>query len=165
VIKRRQLLQQAAAGLAALPILATTSAFSGTDANAAEPEGSGNAADGPMSQIERNKRIVRAQYETMQREAIPSTLPGVKDPPPTSYGGTSTFITNYDPPDLPAIARWHAQSTAPAIHSYGPMIAEGDAVVEEWETFFHGLDGTMYSNHYCWIKQIQDGKVAQIRRV
>ncbi|HEY3655265.1 MAG TPA: nuclear transport factor 2 family protein [Steroidobacteraceae bacterium] len=153
MINRRQMLQQTAAGLAGLPILA----------GAAESEGGGNAQEGGMSQIERNKRIVRAQYEAMQHEAIPSTLPGVKDAPPMSYGGTSTFITNYDPPDVLAIARWHAQSTAPAIHSYGPMIAEGDAVVEEWETFFHGLDGTMYSNHYCWIKQIKDGKVAQTR--
>jgi uncharacterized protein len=155
VIKRRQLLQQASAGLAALPILAS--------ADTSEPSSGGNPADAPPSQIERNKRLVRAQYETMQREAIPATLPGVKDPPPLSYAGTSTFITNYDPPDLLSISRWHAQTTAPAIHSYGPMIAEGDAVVEEWETFFHGLDGTMYSNHYCWIKLIKDDKVAQTR--
>jgi uncharacterized protein len=154
VIKRRQLLQQAMLGVAALPGLASHSE---------EAEDGISASDPSMSEIERNKRIVRAQYETMQHEVIPSTLPGVKDPAPVSYGGNSTFITNYDPPDVLAIARWHAQSTAPAIHSYGPMIAEGDAVVEEWETFFHGLDGTMYSNHYCWIKQIKDGKVAQTR--
>jgi ketosteroid isomerase-like protein len=43
------------------------------------------------------------------------------------------------------------------------MIAEGDAVVEEWETFFYGLDGTMYNNHYCWLKQVKDGDVVQVR--
>jgi len=43
------------------------------------------------------------------------------------------------------------------------MIAESDSVVEEWESFFFGLDGTMYNNHYCWIKQIKDGKVVQAR--
>jgi ketosteroid isomerase-like protein len=163
VIKRRHLLQQVAAGLTGVPILASSSLLTGALAGAAEPEAGSNPTDAELSQTERNKRVVRAQYETMQREAIPSTLPGVKDPPPTSYGGTSEFITNYDPPDFLAIARWHAQSTAPAIHSYGPMIAEGDAVVEEWETFFHGLDGTMYSNHYCWIKLVKDGEVAHTR--
>ena len=124
-----------------------------------------------MSEIEHNKQVVRAQYEAMQRQAVPPTLPGVKDPPLISYGGTSTFITNYDPPGgvadpkaiMAFIAGWHVQSTAPSIISYGPMIAEGDAVVEEWESFFHGLDGTMYSNHYCWIKQIKDGAVAHTR--
>ena len=155
MIKRRQLLQQAIGGMAALPVFAA--------AGTTEPEAGGNAAEAAMGEIERNKRIVRAQYESMQHEAIPSTLPGVKDAPPISYGGTSSFITNYDPPDVLAIARWHAQSTAPAIHSYGPMIAEGNAVVEEWETFFHGLDGTMYSNHYCWIKEIKDGQIAAVR--
>jgi ketosteroid isomerase-like protein len=163
VIKRRQLLKQATVGLAGLPVLAANSAYARAVAGAAEPPGAGESANQASGQLERNKRVVRAQYEAMQREAIPSTLPGVKDAPPASYGGTSTFITNYDPPDVLAIARWHAQTTAPAIHSYGPMIAEGDAVVEEWETFFHGLDGTMYSNHYCWIKQIKDGHVAQTR--
>jgi uncharacterized protein len=124
-----------------------------------------------MSEIERNKQVVRAQYEAMQRQAVPTTLPGATDPPLISYGGTSTFITNYDPPGgvadpkaiMAFIAGWHVQSTAPSIISYGPMIAEGDAVVEEWESFFHGLDGTMYSNHYCWIKQIKDGAVAHTR--
>jgi ketosteroid isomerase-like protein len=167
MIKRREFIQQSA-GLAALPMLASTSDAGPAeakqpDAASDSAEQSTGAPDAPLSQIERNKQVVRAQYQTMQHQAIPSTLPGVKDAPPMSYGGKSTFITNYDPPDILAIARWHAQTTAPAIHSYGPMIAEGDAVVEEWETFFHGLDGTMYSNHYCWIKHIKDGEVVQTR--
>jgi uncharacterized protein len=164
VIKRRQLLQQAAIGVAGLPVLAS---------NAAETPSGGNAGDAPVDQIERNKRLVREQYEKSQGKVLPSTLPGEsfvpRLAPPMEKG--SAVISAQDPPGgvdeqkavLAAIAGWHAQSTAPAIISYGPMIAEGESVAEEWESFFHGLDGTMYSNHYCWIKDIKDGQVAQVR--
>jgi hypothetical protein len=126
-----------------------------------------------MDQLERNKRLVRDQYAKAQAHAIPPTLPGAaaasSAAPPIEKA--SAVISCQDPPGgvddpklvIAAIAGWHAQSTAPAINCYGPMIAEGDSVVEEWETFFHGLDGTMYSNHYCWIKQIKDGEIAEVR--
>src|SRR5277367_5929657 len=165
------MLQQTAAAVAALPVAASALVDSAAAQSSALEAQQQEHGDSRMSEIERNKRVVRAHYEAMQRQAVPTTLPGVSDPPLISYGGTSAFITNYDPPggipDPKAIgafiAGWHAQSTAPSIISYGPMIAEGDAVVEEWESFFHGLDGTMYSNHYCWIKQIQDGRIVQTR--
>src|SRR5277367_3549503 len=165
------MLQQTAAAVAALPVAASALVDSAAAQSSALEAQQQEHGDSRMSEIERNKRVVRAHYEAMQRQAVPTTLPGVSDPPLISYGGTSAFITNYDPPggipDPKAIgafiAGWHAQSTAPSIISYGPMIAEGDAVVEEWESFFHGLDGTMYSNHYCWIKHIKDGEVAQTR--
>jgi ketosteroid isomerase-like protein len=165
VIKRRELLRQATAGSAVLPIL--------TGADAAQTEGSSAPVGGRPSQLERNKRLVREQYDEAQAKVIPATLPGAPAFPAVAapMEKPSAVISYQDPPGgvddpklvLAAIAGWHAQSTAPAIHSYGPMIAEGDAVVEEWETFFHGLDGTMYSNHYCWIKEIKDGQIAAVR--
>ena len=36
---------------------------------------------------------------------------------------------------------WHSQTISPTFHGFGPMIAEGHNVVEEWETFIHGSDG------------------------
>jgi ketosteroid isomerase-like protein len=174
VIKRRQLLQQATTRLAGLPVLVSSPALYVARARASDPEvGSSASGDEKLSQIERNKRLVREQYEKAQGKVIPSTLPSATDSPVAAppLEKPSTVISAQDPPGgvddfkavLAAIGGWHAQSTAPAIHSFGPMIAEGDAVVEEWETFFHGLDGTMYSNHYCWIKQINDGQIAQVR--
>ena len=46
---------------------------------------------------------------------------------------------------IAAIAGWHGQTVSPGFTSYGPMIAEGEFVVEEWETFFHGRDGTLWA--------------------
>ena len=122
---------------------------------------------------DRNERTVRAQYESSQRQSIPPTLPGARSLPPFAFpdAAASRFYSGQDPPGgiddpkavLAAVAGWHAQSTGPAVISYGPMISEGDAVVEEWESFFHGLDGSMYSNHYCWIKLLKDGKILQTR--
>src|ERR1700722_6555969 len=172
LMKRRQLLLRATTGVAGLPIMASAIS-SGARAGSAQSERTDGAADGIPNQLERNKRLVREQYDKAQAKVIPPTLPGDSSFPAVAapMEKPSAVISYQDPPGgvddpklvLAAIAGWHAQSTAPAIHSYGPMIAEGDAVVEEWETFFHGMDGTMYSNHYCWIKEIKDGQIAAVR--
>ncbi|MAT49742.1 MAG: hypothetical protein CMK32_00955 [Porticoccaceae bacterium] len=126
---------------------------------------------GELPVTEMNKRSLRARYRAIQHQVIPPTLPGEVDPPAIHKADGNTVISCQDPPGgvdeparvIAAIAGWHAQSTAPSMTSYGPMIAEGDYVVEEWETFFHGLDGTMYSNQYCWIKQFRDGEEIEVR--
>lgn len=160
MIKRRKLLQQAAAGFAALPLLAATRGIASEPA----PENGASRLSGScgeLSQTERNKRTLIEHYEAVQRASVPPTLPGIKDEP-LSYGeATSTFITMYDPPR--GVAGWHKQSMGPSLCSYGPMIAEDEFVVEEWESFFYGKDGTMYSNQYCWIKEVQDDKVVTTR--
>jgi uncharacterized protein len=160
VIKRRQILQRAAAGLAALPVLATTQSFAATQSGTGSAK-QDKAGDAQLSPTERNKRAVRAHYERLQHYSVPPTLPGEQEPTSLSYGGTSAFITNYDPPD--GVAGWQAQSKGPSLVSYGPMIAEGDFVVEEWESYFFGLDRTMYNNHYCWIKQVKNDEVVLTR--
>jgi uncharacterized protein len=172
VIRRRDLLRTAAVGLAGAATLASRPASSATAVGGAEPAG-GPAAGAPLSPLERNKRVIRAEYEKAQGKVIPPTLPGAADFPAPVFGKDMKFVAMscMDPPGgvddpkaiVAAIAGWHAQSTAPAIHSYGPMIAEGDAVIEEWETFFHGLDGTMYSNHYCLYREVKDGQIALMR--
>ena len=172
MIKRRQLLQGAAAGMAGMTIFASGIPRSAL-AGAVEPAAGNDSGNSTLSPLERNKRVVRAQYEKAQAKVVPSTLPGAADLPAAAFGKDIPFMAMscMDPPGgidepaaiMAAIAGWHAQSTAPAIHSYGPMIAEGDIVVEEWETFFHGLDGTMYSNHYCLIREIKDGRIASMR--
>jgi ketosteroid isomerase-like protein len=169
MIKRRQVLRQAAVGLAGLPVIASAAFTPSVRADPTSPGGGPDNAQ--LSQIERNKRVVRAEYDEHQTHVIPHTLPGAKDAPTAPLANPATVISYQDPPGgvddpklvIAAIAGWHAQSTAPAFHSYGPMIAEGNSVVEEWETFFHGLDGTMYTNHYCWIKEIKDDRITHVR--
>ncbi len=162
MIGRRKLLERTAVGLAALPVL-KPAAF------AADPPAAGTAPNPTMSEAERNKALITSEHENQQkRDAVPPTLPGAAPPVSREFGstGTAAIYACYDPPGgvddpkatVAAIAGWHMQSTAPPIHSYGPFIAEGDTVVEESEVFFHGLDGTMYNNQYCWVRQYKDGK-------
>jgi ketosteroid isomerase-like protein len=123
-----------------------------------------------MGDIGANKAAVRARYETTQRNAIPNPLavPGEAQPDPRTG---QVIYSCQDPPGgiddpaatIGAIAGWHQQSIGPSFISYGPMIGEGDDVVEEWESYFHGADGTLYNNHYCWIVHVDDGKVVQTR--
>jgi uncharacterized protein len=161
MIKRRQLIQSTALGMASLPALMHAPVFAA----------SATGDQSTLSDIERNKRLVRSRYEAAQRQAVPKTLPGAKEEAPVAKADASTVVSCQDPPGgvndpkatIASIAGWHSQSVSPGFTSYGPLIAEGDLVVEEWETYFHGRDGTLYSNQYCWVKRIQDGKVVQVR--
>lgn len=174
MINRRHLIRSAALSAASLATLLhlRVSAGDNTSAAATAPENTGDA----LPTTEHNKQLLRARYDAAQRQVLPdtlpNTLPGVhREEEPVSKADPSTVLSSQDPPggvDEPgatigAIAPWHAQTVSPGFTSYGPMIAEGDSVVEEWETFFHGADGTLYSNQYCWIKRFENGKVVQVR--
>ncbi|MDB5687431.1 MAG: hypothetical protein JWR77_2020, partial [Rhizorhabdus sp.] len=165
MIERRTLLMNSALGLAGLPVLASASA------EAAAATGSSPA---PASQVERNKQIILAGDVEGQFNVLPPTMPGGTDKPHGALGAGAEHLelfACYDPPGgvddpkstIAAIAGWHVQSTAPPFHSWGPFIAEGNSVVIEREVFFHGLDGTMYNNVYCFIYTVKDGKVTGMR--
>jgi ketosteroid isomerase-like protein len=164
MIRRRSLIRQAAFGLAAVAALPGRVLA----ASLASPQ---TKVEEPMSQTEANKRLIRSRYEAAQRGAVPNTLPGQDHPPAPPKAEPSTVLSAQDAPGgvddphatIAAIAGWHAQTVSPGFTSYGPMIAEGEFVVEEWETFFHGRDGTLYNNQYCWIKHVRDGEVVQVR--
>lgn len=176
-ISRRSFIGHSVAGLAGLAVSAAShssqeaagvsAGFDGGDV----PEGNCARDVENMSPTERNKWLLRSRYRAIQRQVVPPTLPGEVDPPAIHKAEGDTVISCQDPPGgvddpmqvIAAIAGWHKQSTAPSLTSYGPMIAEGDYVVEEWETFFHGLDGTMYSNQYCWIKRFEGDREAEVR--
>src|ERR1700761_874832 len=104
-----------------------------------------------VTDVERNKQVVRAPYEAAQRQAVPVTLPGVAEEPSVPKADPSTVISCQDAPGgvnepmatIAAIVGWQGQTVSPGFTAYGPMIAEGDLVAEEWETFFHGRDGTI----------------------
>ncbi|MDB5687432.1 MAG: hypothetical protein JWR77_2021 [Rhizorhabdus sp.] len=161
MVARREFLSGSALGLVALPALAAL-----TEAQAAPVESGGD-----KSAVETNKLFVQHEYESRQRNCLPVTLPG--EPPRTfeRHVGAYAMYQMFDPPGgatdakamTEAVGAWHRQSTAPPIHSFGPFVAEGNSVVEEWEVYMHGLDGTIYNNYYCWIRDFKDGDVAQIR--
>ncbi len=170
MIKRRRLLEHGVMGLAAIPVLGASASAGAAPLSGPSPK----PEDKPLTQTERNKALVMSSDVEGQRHALPPTLPGDVDHPREGLGAGSmnmALYANYDPPGgvddpkstIAAIAAWHAQSTAPPFHSWGPMIAEGNSVVVEREVFFHGLDGTMYNNVYCFIYTIEDGKPVGMR--
>src|SRR3546814_8456334 len=39
------------------------------------------------------------------------------------------------------------------------MLAEGNTVIEEWESQIYGADGTLYNNQYLWILTFENDTV------
>ncbi len=126
-----------------------------------------------MAAVEDHKERLRRPYRQAQRRVLPGTLPGQQGQPARHTGAAQaqTVISAQEPPGginepaatIAAISGWHAQTVGPQFTSYGPIIGEGDHVVEEWESHFHGSDGTIYNNFYCWIKRFSDGEGVEVR--
>jgi uncharacterized protein len=121
-----------------------------------------------IARAERNKRLLRAQRELSQRGALPSALadagPYVPPNPLSGFMPTTMMVAcdspGHDHEALIAQARgFPSQAMGPTFLSYGPMIAEGDTVIEEWESFIFGADGTLYNNQYCWILRFADDRL------
>jgi len=126
-----------------------------------------------MSDAERNKRLLREQREASQRRALPSALPGAApfelQNPLSGYTPATVMVSN-DPPSyapdadfLAAAGGFPSQAMGPTFLSYGPMVAEGDVVFEEWESHIFGKDGTLYNNQYCWRLRFEGDTVVDMR--
>jgi ketosteroid isomerase-like protein len=124
-----------------------------------------------MSDSENNKRLLRHQRESSQRGGLPSALPGAaqfeRQTPLSGFTPTSLMVS-VDPPgrsgNVEAYARgFPSQAMGPTFISYGPMVAEGDVVFEEWESFIFGNDGTLYNNQYCWYLRFENDAVVAMR--
>jgi uncharacterized protein len=126
-----------------------------------------------VSDPERNKQRLREQRAWSQRHALPSALPseaGKFEAPNPLAGFTPTSImVCVDPPSqdpekyMQAAGGFPSQALGPTFLSYGPMIAQGDVVVEEFESFMFGGDGTLYNNQYCWMLRFEDDQVVAMR--
>lgn len=121
---------------------------------------------------ERNKRLVREQRAWSQRHALPSALPGAEPfelQTPLSGFTPATVTVSVDPPStnpddfMLNASGFPSQALGPTFLSFGPMIAERDVVVEEFESFIFGADGTLYNNQYCWILRFEGDQLAEMR--
>ncbi len=115
-----------------------------------------------MSDIETNKRIVRERHQATQRLCL-----GGEDHRQHMAGGERHFLAGSMPEHAATgvewLKAWHSRTVSPTFHGLGPMIAEGNYVAEEWETFIHGGDGALYNNQYCWIQRIEGERVVEVR--
>jgi uncharacterized protein len=125
-----------------------------------------------VSDPEKNKRLLREQREASQRRALPSTLPGApkfeRQTPLSGYTPTSLMVSVDSPgahgESLERYARgFPSQAMGPTFISYGPMVAEGDVIFEEFESFIFGGDGTLYNNQYCWYLRFEHDTVVAMR--
>jgi ketosteroid isomerase-like protein len=115
-----------------------------------------------LSDIENNKRIVRERHQATQELCL-----GGVDHRRHMAGGERHFLAGSMPVHAATgvewLKAWHSQTVSPTFHGLGPMIAQDDCVVEEWETFIHGADGALYNNQYCWIQRIDGDRVVEVR--
>ncbi|KJS05988.1 MAG: hypothetical protein VR73_10875 [Gammaproteobacteria bacterium BRH_c0] len=166
-MKRRAFMAGAAALTAAIGVNRVALAASG----AASP---GPADKTAASQGERNKQLLRAQREASQMRVLPSAIPGEEDRYNRSspLGGFSpkVIMVMNDSPRLPGMSQEEAmriqggfasQALGPTFISYGPMLAEGDMVIEEWESQIYGANGTLYNNQYLSIQRFEGDQVTE----
>src|SRR3546814_6543158 len=51
----------------------------------------------------------------------------------------------------------------PTYLTYGPILADGDIVFEEWESQIYGANGELYNNQYCWFLRFEGEEVVAMR--
>jgi ketosteroid isomerase-like protein len=130
-----------------------------------------------VGDAERNKRLLREHREASQMRALPSALPGEEgkfdrrtQTPLVGLTPKSVMVSN-DSPILPGMSPadraligsgFPSQALGPTFLSYGPMLAEGNLVVEEWESQIYGANGTLYNNQYLWILRFEGDQVVEM---
>jgi uncharacterized protein len=116
-----------------------------------------------LADLEHHKQLVRTRHEMTQRACF-----GSQADFSAHMAGEERHFLAATVPDHAAdgpgwLAAWHSQTVSPSFLSYGEMLAEGDCVVEEWESFIHGGDATLYNNYYCWIQRIDGDRIVEVR--
>jgi ketosteroid isomerase-like protein len=127
---------------------------------------------------ERNKRLLREHREASQLRSLPSALPGeaglfnaqAQRTPLVGFTPTSIMVsvdspvsTGDSPADFEVRAGgFPSQALGPTVLSYGPMLAEGSYVVEEWESLMYGANGALYNNQYLWILRFEGDQVVDM---
>ena len=113
---------------------------------------------------ENNKQLVRHLFEEMNTGDIHRYLALVPDDYTHTIPGKSVF----------AGTRTKAQM-AEELEGFGAMfpkglkmtikgmIAEGDRVAVEAESYGETIDGTVYNNEYHWLFEVRDGKIRAAR--
>src|SRR5688572_9928693 len=115
-----------------------------------------------MTGLEHVKQVVAARHGAAQRVCLGGT-----DQRQHMAAEDRHFLAGSMPAHAATgiewLKAWHSQTISPTFHGFGPMIAEGDLVAEEWETFIHGADGALYNNQYCWVQRVDGDRVAEVR--
>jgi ketosteroid isomerase-like protein len=125
---------------------------------------------------EKYKRLLREQRAAGQMRALPSALPGEEaqfDRRSVGFGFTpKRAVIHNDSPMLPNMTPaereriqggFASQALGPTFISYGPMLAEGNTVIEEWESQIYGANGTLYNNQYLSIVRFENDEVAEFQ--
>ncbi|KJS05991.1 MAG: hypothetical protein VR73_10890 [Gammaproteobacteria bacterium BRH_c0] len=165
--KRRDVFRMGSAAALAAVLGVERSAASPATVDKVKEEGS----------AEKNKRLLRQQRAASQMFALPSAIPGEEDKfnlrnltPLVGFSPKVIMVSNDSPltPDdtpedfMVRASGFPSQALGPTFLSYGPMLAEGDLVVEEWESQIYGANGTVYNNQYLWILRFENDTVVEM---
>jgi ketosteroid isomerase-like protein len=133
-----------------------------------------NTSAGAEPRTERLKRIVRETRLRSQMASLPSAVPGEEGdfiPEPTGLQGLAakaicTYGEQEQAPTTPqemqqSQVAFASTSLGPVFVSFGPMLADGDHLVEEWESFMYTSNGTMYNNQYVMVLRFDGDEVAE----
>jgi hypothetical protein len=141
--------------------------------------GSPNAAPEAEPRTERLKRIVREARHASQMVSLPSAVPGDENkfvPEPTGLVGlVAKGVWVYTEPakssDDGSLNQGSAAGTStrdfsataigPVFVSYGPMLADGDQIAEEWESQMYTSNGTIYNNQYALVLRFDGDSVTE----
>jgi ketosteroid isomerase-like protein len=110
--------------------------------------------------------------------SLPSAIPGETDfdAAKSGLGGNSVHpkrgMTHNDSPVMHSMTDaeraklqggFSSQALGPTIIGYGPMLAEGNVVIEEWESQIYGRGGTLYNNQYLSLQRLENDQVVEFQ--
>jgi ketosteroid isomerase-like protein len=139
------------------------------------------STDSPISKLpggdpQSNKQLLREHREASQRRALPSALPGEENQfdikaqsPLVGFTPKFSMVSNDSPitptttPEARALIQggFASQALGPTFISFGQMLAEGEHLVEEWESQIYGANGTLYNNQYLVILRFEGDQLSE----
>ena len=129
-------------------------------------------------EAELSKRLLLDRRAAAQMNALPSALPGKEgsfDKTPLGFGAgfaPRTGMTHNDSPLLRSMTPaeraglqggFASQALGPTFISFGPMLAEGGVVIEEWESQIYGATNTIYNNQYLSLVRLEGENIVEFQ--
>lgn len=114
--------------------------------------------------LENNKQLVRKLFEEMNTGDIHRYLALLPDDYTHTVPGKSAFAGTRTKAQLAEAFQGLAMMFPKGLKmTLKGMIAEGDRVAVEAESYGETIDGNVYNNEYHWLFEFRDGKIRAAR--
>ena len=113
---------------------------------------------------ENNKQLVRKLFEAMNTGDIQKYLALLPDDYTHTIPGKSAFTGTKNKAQLTEMLQGVGMIFPKGLKiTIKGMIAEGDRVAVEAESYGETIDGKVYNNEYHWLFEVRDGKIKAAR--